>query len=208
MDYSFLQNPWLKEDNRELREEKGSEEIWEEIEKTDLPNISIITPTFGRPDFFYLSLHNIKNSTYPKEKMQWIILDEGENTVKHLVPKDNFIEYYHISKEQRLQYYNNMCDSLVKRSNGEEVTKSQRKSRLSKKLYKVHSNGDFLFGRLPIGLKRNIGCALAKNDYIVFMDDDDYYPANSIMKRVLLLKSIKNKEKVWFIAQLFPISIC
>jgi len=88
-----------------------------------------------------------------------------------------------------------MCDSLVKRSNGEENTKSQRKARLNKKLYKVHNNGDFLFGRLPIGLKRNIGCALAKNDIIVFMDDDDYYPANSIMKRVLLLKEYQKQGK-------------
>jgi len=188
MDYSFLQNPWIKNDNRELKNEKSSEEIWNNLNKNNLPKISIVTPTFGRPEFFYLSLYNIKNSTYPKDKIQWIIIDEGENTVKNMVPKDDFIEYYYISKEKRLEYYKNMCDNLIKRSNGNNVTKSQSKTRLAKKLYKVHNKGDFLFNRLPIGLKRNIGCALAKNEIIVFMDDDDYYPANSIMKRVLLLQ--------------------
>ena len=44
-------------------------------------------------------------------------------------------------------------------------------NRLSK-LYKVHSNGDFLFG-IANWIKRNIGCTLAKT-FIVFIDDDYY----------------------------------
>lgn len=35
--------------------------------------------------------------------------------------------------------------------------------------------------------KRNIGCKLAKHDIIVHMDDDDYYPPESILARVKLL---------------------
>lgn len=46
--------------------------------------------------------------------------------------------------------------------------------------------------RVTIGMKRNICIEEADNDIIVCMDDDDYYPPNSIKLRVLeLLKSKK-----------------
>lgn len=44
----------------------------------------------------------------------------------------------------------------------------------------------------PIGFKRNFCIEKASNEYIVCMDDDDYYPPNSIKLRILeLLKSGK-----------------
>jgi glycosyltransferase involved in cell wall biosynthesis len=36
-----------------------------------------------------------------------------------------------------------------------------------------------------ISTKRNIGVENASNEYIVFMDDDDYYPENSILIRIM-----------------------
>ena len=42
-------------------------------------------------------------------------------------------------------------------------------------------------GRLSIGQKRNFGVKNATNDYIVFMDDDDYYYPCSVYARIALL---------------------
>ena len=60
-------------------------------------------------------------------------------------------------------------------------------------LIKNHKNTYYikLDTRHTIGAKRNIGIEKAKGDYILFMDDDDYYPANVIENR---LKTIKNYE--------------
>lgn len=40
----------------------------------------------------------------------------------------------------------------------------------------------------PVGQKRNIGIENAKNDIILFMDDDDHYPSTSFRRRVAWLR--------------------
>jgi len=42
-------------------------------------------------------------------------------------------------------------------------------------------------GRMSIGMKRNLGIENAKNDIILFMDDDDHYPVTSFRRRVAWL---------------------
>ena len=41
--------------------------------------------------------------------------------------------------------------------------------------------------RMSVAYKRNIGAKEATHDYIVHMDDDDYYPAGSVMFRIKML---------------------
>jgi len=43
-----------------------------------LPNVSILMPTYNRNKFIELILHNILSQTYPKNKLEWIIIDDGE----------------------------------------------------------------------------------------------------------------------------------
>ena len=53
-------------------------------------------------------------------------------------------------------------------------------------LSQIGSSGE----KLPIGMKRNIGANLAaEGAVIVHMDDDDYYPPNSVRIRVMALLS-------------------
>jgi glycosyltransferase involved in cell wall biosynthesis len=48
--------------------------------------------------------------------------------------------------------------------------------------------------KTPVGEKRNIGCARATNDIILFMDDDDHYPTTSFRRRVAwLLKAAETR---------------
>ena len=51
--------------------------------------------------------------------------------------------------------------------------------------------------RTGIAEKRNIGVQNAMYDTIVFMDDDDVYPNNSILQRVAMLKRFPKKECVF-----------
>ena len=46
---------------------------------------------------------------------------------------------------------------------------------------------------MTVASKRNIGAANATHDYIIHMDDDDYYPPESIFARVKLLKKYESQ---------------
>lgn len=48
------------------------------------PFVSILTPTFNRRKFISSMIECYKAQTYPKEKMEWIILDDGDDPVKDL----------------------------------------------------------------------------------------------------------------------------
>jgi GR25 family glycosyltransferase involved in LPS biosynthesis len=48
-----------------------------------LPKISILTPTFNRKRFLSLMIHNIYHFDYPKEKIEWNILESNDNSLNH-----------------------------------------------------------------------------------------------------------------------------
>lgn len=43
----------------------------------DWPKLSILTPTYNRRKFLPLMVHNVSGFDYPKEKLEWCILDDG-----------------------------------------------------------------------------------------------------------------------------------
>ena len=46
------------------------------------PFVSVITPTYNRRRFLPYLIQCYLQQTYPKERMEWIILDDGEDCVK------------------------------------------------------------------------------------------------------------------------------
>jgi len=48
-----------------------------------LPNISILTPTCDRKKFLSLMIYNIHHFTYPKEKIEWYLLESNDNSVEN-----------------------------------------------------------------------------------------------------------------------------
>tara|TARA_B100002019_G_scaffold215743_1_gene188341 strand:+ start:4460 stop:6016 length:1557 start_codon:yes stop_codon:yes gene_type:complete len=48
-----------------------------------LPSISILTPTFNRKKFLPLMIYNIYHFTYPKEKIEWNILESNDNSLNN-----------------------------------------------------------------------------------------------------------------------------
>lgn len=115
----------------------------------DYPAISIITPTSNRRRFFKLSLYNFYNINYQKDKIEWIIVEDGNETIKDLIPKD----------EPRIKFFQ-------------------------------------LKGKNTIGFKRNFCIDKSTNPIIVCMDDDDYYPPNSVANRVTHLLNNPDKNLV------------
>jgi glycosyltransferase involved in cell wall biosynthesis len=63
-----------------------------------VPMVSIVTPTYNRRRFIPSLIKMVQNQTYPREKMEWVIYDDGQEEVrdlfenaKHLLPTINFI---------------------------------------------------------------------------------------------------------------------
>jgi glycosyltransferase involved in cell wall biosynthesis len=88
---------------------------------------------------------NYENTSYPKDKIEMIVIDDGIDNILNALPEGENIKHFKYNKKE--------C----------------------------------------IGRKRNMCVEKATNDIIVFWDDDDYYPVNSLINRVgNLLKSNKD----------------
>jgi glycosyltransferase involved in cell wall biosynthesis len=42
------------------------------------PTVSVLTPTYNRKQFIELCIFNLKNQTYPLDKLEWFLLDDSD----------------------------------------------------------------------------------------------------------------------------------
>ena len=103
--------------------------------------VSIITPTYNRRKFIPILIKCILQQTYPLEKIEWLIYDDGEDKIEDLVKDLDFVRYFSSDDKKYL------------------------------------------------GEKRNFLNENARGNYIVCMDDDDYYPPERVSHAVAKLKS-------------------
>lgn len=50
------------------------------ISDADLPSISVITLLYNRRAFVDLAMHNLLITDYPKDKIEWIVIEDSDNT--------------------------------------------------------------------------------------------------------------------------------
>jgi len=60
--------------------------------------ITLCTPTHNRRPFIPYMLKCIENQTYPKDNLEWIILDDGDDKIEDLVQDISYIRYYKTEK--------------------------------------------------------------------------------------------------------------
>jgi glycosyltransferase involved in cell wall biosynthesis len=53
-------------------------------EDIDRPFISLITPTYNRARFIPILIKCVLHQDYPKNRMEWIVYDDGSESVEHL----------------------------------------------------------------------------------------------------------------------------
>lgn len=110
--------------------------------KKQLPFVSICTPTFNRRPFIPIMLQCFKNQDYPKDRMEWIIVDDGTDKIEDLLKDADIpqIKYFPIDK------------------------------------------------KMSLGAKRNFMHTKTKGAFLVYMDDDDYYPPERVSHAVQKLQ--------------------
>lgn len=53
--------------------------------KKKVPFVSICTPTFNRRPFYELCLRCLENQTYPHDRLEWLVYDDGTDPVRDIV---------------------------------------------------------------------------------------------------------------------------
>lgn len=112
-----------------------------QIKRTGLPFVSVCTPTFNRRPFIQQMIKNFLRQDYPKERMEWIIVDDGTDKIGDLVKDVPCVKYFSYDE------------------------------------------------KMSLGKKRNLMHEKSSGTIIVYMDDDDYYPACRVSHAVKTLRA-------------------
>ena len=82
------------------------------LDKT--PFVSICTPTFNRRPFIPIMIKCFENQTYPKDKIEWIIVDDGTDKIEDLVSHIPQVKYFKYDKKLALGKKRNITNEKAK----------------------------------------------------------------------------------------------
>ena len=68
----------------------------------ELPFVSICTPTFNRRPFWPMAIKCFEEYDYPKDRMEWVIIDDGTDKIEDLVSHIPQVKYFKYDKQMIL----------------------------------------------------------------------------------------------------------
>ena len=72
------------------------------IKKSELPFVSLCTPTFNRRPFIQFMIKCFQHQTYPKDRIEWIIIDDGTDRIEDLVKDIPQVKYFYYEEKMLL----------------------------------------------------------------------------------------------------------
>jgi glycosyltransferase involved in cell wall biosynthesis len=84
-----------------------------ELTDQDLPFVSICTPTYNRRPFIPTLINSIRRQRYPSDKLEWIIVDDGPDSIEDLVKDISFVRYVRYNTKLTLGHKRNIMNSLA-----------------------------------------------------------------------------------------------
>jgi len=75
------------------------------------PKVSVCTPTFNRRPFIPFMIKCFENQTYPKDKLEWIIIDDGTDPIEDLVISIPQVKYFYVKDKMTLGKKRNFMHS-------------------------------------------------------------------------------------------------
>jgi hypothetical protein len=78
------------------------------------PFVSICTPTFNRRPFIPIIIKCFENQTYPKDKIEWIIVDDGTDKIEDLVSHIPQVKYFRYEEKMSLGRKRNITNEKAK----------------------------------------------------------------------------------------------
>jgi hypothetical protein len=78
------------------------------------PLVTVCTPTFNRRPFIPIMLKCFEHQTYPKDKIEWIIIDDGTDKIEDLVAHIPQVRYLKYSEKLTLGQKRNIGNDAAK----------------------------------------------------------------------------------------------
>ncbi len=91
----------------------GGKSKQKRAEKARMPTVSVCTPTFNRRPFIPMAIHCFEHQTYPADKIEWIIIDDGTDSIEDLVAHLPRVKYYRYETKLPLGKKRNLMNSLA-----------------------------------------------------------------------------------------------
>lgn len=102
--------------NRRKKASKNKQKKKEQEENK--PFVSICTPTFNRRPFFEATIQCYLHQDYPRELIEWIIIDDGTDKIEDLVKDIQGVKYFKYDKKMSLGKKRNL---MHEKSKGEII---------------------------------------------------------------------------------------
>jgi len=93
--------------NRKKRKQK-------KVSAQGKPFVSVCTPTYNRRKFIPQLIECYKQQTYPKQLMEWIVVDDGEDSVEDLFKDVEGVKYFRIDQKMKLGRKRNFMHEKTK----------------------------------------------------------------------------------------------
>jgi glycosyltransferase involved in cell wall biosynthesis len=83
------------------------------------PKVSLCTPTFNRRPFYPCLIKCIEQQNYPKDKIEWIIIDDGTDKIEDLVSHLPYVKYFkyddkmNLGKKRNLMHEKSKGDIII-----------------------------------------------------------------------------------------------
>ena len=68
----------------------------------EFPFVSICTPTFNRRPFIPYIIKCIEQQTYPKDRIEWVVIDDGTDPIGDLVKDLPYVKYFYYETKMEL----------------------------------------------------------------------------------------------------------
>ena len=78
---------------------------------TNLPKVTICTPTFNRRPFIPGLIRCIENQRYPRHLIEWVIIDDGTDPIQGLVSHLSYVKYFYYDTKMSLGEKRNIMHS-------------------------------------------------------------------------------------------------
>lgn len=116
--YIVRHNAWLEMMKRVMGELKSSISHYS-LEDTatpedELPGVTIVTPTKDRPYFMELCAGCVDSQCYPRDKLEWIVLDDGKDTCEDRIKHIPFAKHVLVTPGKSVAYKRNLGAKLAK----------------------------------------------------------------------------------------------
>jgi len=82
--------------------------------RNKLPFVSICTPTFNRRPFISAMIECFNHQDYPKNRMEWIIVDDGTDKIEDLVINISQVRYFKYNEKMSLGKKRNLMHEKCK----------------------------------------------------------------------------------------------